>query len=53
MFTNTQFFDFDAASQSDDLHLGGFASSSNEPARAPAAAPEKEIAPPLDFLHGA
>lgn len=54
LFTNAQFFDFDAG-QADDLHLGAFAGSSsspNEGARA-AAAPEKEAAPAVDFLNGA
>lgn len=48
MFTNTQFFDFDAG-QDADLHLGGFGS---EGASRATAAPEKEMAP-LDFLQGA
>jgi hypothetical protein len=51
MFTNTQFFDFDAG-QDSDLHLGPFASS-DEPSTAAATAPEKETAAPMDFLQGA
>lgn len=50
LFTNAQFFDFDAG-QADDLHLGAFASTTTEPAHA--AAPEKEAAPAVDFLNGA
>jgi hypothetical protein len=48
MFTNTQFFDFDAGQEA-DLHLGGFGSEG--PARA--AAPESKEMTPLDFLQGA
>ena len=51
MFTNTQFFDFDAG-QDPDLHLSPFAGR-DEPARATATAPEKETAAPMDFLQGA
>jgi hypothetical protein len=48
MFTNTQFYDFDAGNDA-DIHLGGF--SSDGTARG-TIAPEKEMAP-LDFLQGA
>lgn len=47
MFTNTQFFDFDAG-QVADMRLGGFAS--DEPAGA-TAAPEKRVYR-LDFIQG-
>jgi hypothetical protein len=48
MFTNTQFFDFDAGQEA-DLHLGGFGSEG----AARAAAPESKEMTPLDFLQGA
>lgn len=51
MFTNTQFFDFDAGAapaSSDDLHLGGFTSDE------PTAPTQKEsTVPEMDFLNGA
>jgi hypothetical protein len=48
MFTNTQFYDFDAGNDA-DIHLGGFGSDGT--ARG-TIAPEKEMAS-LDFLQGA
>ena len=47
MFTNTQFFDFDAGQEA-DMRLGGFAS--DGPAGA-TAAPEKRVYR-LDFVQG-
>jgi hypothetical protein len=47
MFTNTQFFDFDAGGPDSDLHLGAFGGHGE--GRAPPGSEGKEMTP-LDFL---